>query len=151
MNLRRHGAVLAWLALVAACVVVIVRSQFTADMSAFMPRNPTPTQEIMVEQLRDGVVARLILVGVEGAPAPLLAQLSKSMAARLRTAPELAAVNNGEQAGMEKDFDLLWQNRYLLSDAVTSERFSARGLRDSLNNYLDLLGTPMSGMAQRVL
>lgn len=151
MNLRRHVAVIVWLAFVAACVLVISRSQFTADMSAFMPRNPTPMQKIMVEQLRDGVVARLILVGVEGAPVPVLAQLSKNMAAQLRSSPELAAVNNGEQAGMEKDFDLLWRNRYLLSDAVTTQRFSVHGLRDSLNNYLDLLGTPMSGMAQRVL
>ncbi|MBI5007071.1 MAG: MMPL family transporter [Nitrosomonadales bacterium] len=128
-----------------------MRSQFTADMSAFMPRDPTPTQKIMVEQLRDGVVSRLILVGVEGAPAPALAQVSKKMAEQLRGSPELAAINNGEQAGLEKDFDLLWRNRYLLSDAVTTQRFSAAGLRDSLGSYLDLLATPMSGMAQRVL
>jgi predicted exporter len=151
VNLRRHVVVAVWLAFVAACVLVIGRSQFTADMSAFMPRDPTPTQKIMVEQLRDGVVSRLILVGVEGAPAPVLAQLSKNMAAALRTSPELAAVNNGEQAGMEKDLELLRNNRYLLSDAVTHERFSAQGLRDSLINYLDLLATPMSGMVQRVL
>ncbi|MBU0622007.1 MAG: MMPL family transporter [Gammaproteobacteria bacterium] len=120
-------------------------------MSAFMPRDPTPTQKIMVEQLRDGVVSRLILIGVDGAPAPVLAGLSKRMAEQLRAAPELAAVNNGEQVGMEKDFELLRDNRYLLSDAVTPQRFSAAGLRDSLNYYLDLLATPMSGMAQRVL
>ena len=74
MNLRKHLSVIGWLAFVATCVLVISRSQFTADMSAFMPRNPTPTQKIMVEQLRDGVVSRLILIGVEGAPAPVLAQ-----------------------------------------------------------------------------
>ncbi len=151
MNLSRHVFVAVWLAFVAACVLVIGNSRFTADMSAFMPRDPTPTQKIMVEQLRDGVVSRLILIGVEGAPAPALAQVSKNMAARLRTSPELAAVNNGEQAGMEKDLELLQHNRYLLSDAVTHERFSAQGLRDSLNNYLDLLATPMSGMVQSVL
>lgn len=151
MSSRRYLPVWVWLALVAACVWVIARSQFTADMSAFMPRDPTPTQKIMVEQLRDGVVSRLILIGVDGAPAPALAQVSKKMAEKLRTAPELAAVNNGEQAAMEKDFDLLWKNRYLLSDAVTPQRFSAQSLRDSLVNYLDLLATPMSGMAQRVL
>lgn len=151
MNLRRSLAVGVWLAFVAACALVISRSQFTTDMSAFMPRDPTPTQKIMVEQLRDGVVSRLILVGVEGAPAPTLAQLSKGMAAQLRGSPELAAVNNGEQAGMEKDFDLLRHNRYLLSDAVTPGRFSAQGLRDSLTGYLDLLATPMSGMVQGLL
>jgi predicted exporter len=151
VNLRKHVFVGVWLAFVAACVLVIGNSRFTADMSAFMPRDPTPTQKVMVEQLRDGVVSRLILIGVEGAPAPALAQVSKNMAARLRTSPELAAVNNGEQTGMEKDFELLQRNRYLLSDAVTHERFSAQGLRDSLNGYLDLLASPMSGMVQSVL
>ena len=151
MNPRKHIAVVVWLLFVATFVFIISRTQFTADMSAFMPRNPTPTQKIMVEQLRDGVVSRLILVGVEGAPAPVLAQLSKNMAVELRSSPELLAVNNGEQAGMEKDFELLWNNRYLLSDAITAQRFSAAGLKESLSGYLDLLGTPMGGMAQRVL
>ena len=151
MNLRKHIAVVVWLTFVATCVLVISRSHFTADMSAFMPRNPTPSQKIMVDQLRDGVVSRLILIGVEGAPAPVLAQLSKRMAVQLRTSPELVAVNNGEQIGMETDFNLLWRNRYLLSDAVTPQRFTPAGLKDSLSAYLDLLSTPMSGMAQRVL
>lgn len=56
MKLRSHLAVIVWSLFIAACVLVISRSQFTADMSAFMPRNPTPTQKIMVDQLRDGVV-----------------------------------------------------------------------------------------------
>jgi predicted exporter len=151
MNLRRHIAVAIWLLFVAACVLVIARSRFTTDMSAFMPRNPTATQKIMVEQLRNGVVSRLILIGVEGAPAPVLAELSRSMAVPLRTSPELVAVNNGEQVGLAKDFDLLWNNRYLLSDAVTPQHFTPDGLKESLSGYIDLLGTPMGGMAQRVL
>jgi predicted exporter len=52
---------------------------------------------------------------------------------------------------MEKDFELLWNNRYLLSDAVAPQRFAPAGLQESLSGYLDLLSTPMSGMAQRVL
>ena len=151
MNLRLRIPVAAWLAFIAACALVISRSQFTADMSAFMPRNPTPTQKIMVEQLRDGVVSRLILIGVDGAAPAVLAQISKNMAVPLRTSSELVAVNNGEQVEMEKDFQLLWDNRYLLSDAVTPQRFTPGGLKESLSAYLDLLGTPMSGMAQRVL
>jgi predicted exporter len=151
MNTRKHIAVVIWLLLVASFVFIISRTQFTTDMSAFMPRNPTPTQKIMVEQLRDGVVSRLILIGVEGASPPVLAQISKNMAQELRASPELQAVNNGEQVGMEKDFDLLWNNRYLLSDAVTPQRFTPAGLKESLSGYLDLLSSPMGGMAQRVL
>ncbi len=151
MNQRSNIAVVVWLLFVAVCILIISQTRFTADMSAFMPRNPTPSQKIMVEQLRDGVVSRLILIGVEGASAPVLAQLSKNMAAQLRTSQELLTVNNGEQAGMERDFELLWNNRYLLSDAVTPQRFSPAGLKESLSRYLDLLSTPMSGMVQRVL
>lgn len=151
MRFRAYLTVAIWIAFVAGCVLVISRTQFTADMSAFMPRDPTPTQKIMVEQLRDGVVSRLILIGLDGAPAPALAEVSKKMAQGLRVSAELAAVNNGEQVGMEKDFQLLRDNRYLLSDAVTPQRFTATGLRDSLNAYLDLLSTPMSGMVQRML
>lgn len=151
MTVRRYRALGIWLALVATCVLIISRTAFNADMSAFLPRSPTPTQKIMVEQLRDGVVSRLILVGVDGAPSPVMAQISKGMAAQLRGDGELVTVNNGERAGLEKDFELLWRNRYLLSDAVTPQRFTAQGLHDSLSGYLDLLGTPMSGMAQRVL
>ena len=151
MTVRRYRALGIWLALIAACVFIISNTAFNADMSAFLPRSPTPTQKIMIEQLRDGVVSRLILVGVDGAPAPLLAQISKDMAAQLRGDGELVTVNNGERVGLEKDFELLWRNRYLLSDAVTPQRFTAQGLHDSLSDYLDLLGTPMSSMAQRVL
>ncbi len=151
MSFKKYGALLVWLAFVGACVFIISRSEFSTDMSAFLPRSPTPTQKIMVDQLRDGVVSRLILVGVDGAPSPVLAQISKNMAAQLRGDAELKSVSNGEQIGLEKDFDLLWRYRYLLSDAVTPQRFTAQGLHDSLSGYLDLLGTPMSSMAQRVL
>ena len=151
MNIKKYVPFALWLAFIAACILIISRTTFNADMSAFLPRSPTPTQQIMVEQLRDGVVSRLILVGVDGAPASQLAQISKGMAAQLRGNGELVSVNNGERVGLEKDFDLLWRNRYLLSDAVTAQRFTAQGLHDSLSGYLDLLGTPMSGMAQRVL
>lgn len=137
--------------MLAGCIFIITRSEFNADMSAFLPRTPTPAQKILVEQLRDGVVSRLILTGVEGAPTPVLTQISKDMAAQLRGNKEFVAIHNGERVGLEQDFDLLWQNRYLLSDAVTPERFSPQGLRDSLSVYLDLLATPMSGMAQRFL
>ena len=151
MKIKQYGTTGIWLAFIASCVFIISRTEFNADMSAFLPRSPTPTQKILVDQLRDGVVSRLILISVDKAPAPVLAQLSKSMAAQLRGDSELVAINNGENIGLDKDFDLLWRNRYLLSDAVTAQRFTVDGLRESLLNYLDLLGTPMSSMAQRVL
>ncbi len=149
--MSRSRVIFIWLLFVGVCVTLIARATFNADMSAFLPRTPTVNQQIMVEQLKDGAVSRLILVGIDGVQPSELAQISKSMAVQLRKLPELASVNNGERNGVESDFQLLWKNRYLLSDNVTAQHFTAEGLHDSLLMYLDLLGTPMGSMAQRVL
>ena len=48
-------SVAAWLVFLLVCGVVILRSQFTTDLSAFLPRSPTPAQQMLLEQLRDGL------------------------------------------------------------------------------------------------
>ena len=48
---------------------------------------PTNEQQLLLDQLRDGLVSRLILVGIEGADAPTRAALSKQMAPALRADP----------------------------------------------------------------
>ena len=58
-----------WAAALAFCVLVIAQTRFVADLSAFMPRAPNERQQLLVEQLRDGVVARLIMIGIEGGDA----------------------------------------------------------------------------------
>ena len=59
---------------------VIMRTAFSTDMSAFLPRSPQPAQQILVDQLREGIVSRLVLLAIEGAPPETLAALSKTMA-----------------------------------------------------------------------
>jgi len=144
-------AVGAWLVFVAACVAVIARTSFTTDISAFLPRSPTPAQQILVEQLRDGVVSRLILIGIEGAAPEPLARVSKRLAAALREQDGFASVNNGEDAGFARDREFLWRNRYLLSPAVTPERFSADGLRARLEENLQHLASPAGMLLRRIL
>ena len=61
-----------------------------------MPRSPTPAQQLLFEQITDGLASRLILVGIEGADAPTRASLSKQIARQLRADPAFASVNNGE-------------------------------------------------------
>ena len=57
-----------WLAFVLACIVVVANTRFTADMSAFLPASPTAAQQLLVDQLRHGPVARLLLLAIEGTP-----------------------------------------------------------------------------------
>lgn len=141
----------AWLVLMLACAVIIGRTTFKADISAFLPRSPTPAQEILVEQLRDGVMSRVILIGIEGAPPEALAPLSKRLAAGLRKHDAFALVENGEGEVAGPDRDFLWRNRYLLSTAVAPERFTAAALRERLKAQLDLLGSPAGMLARRTL
>ncbi len=143
--------VAAWLVFVAACVVVIARTSYTTDISAFLPRSPTPAQQLLVEQLRDGVVSRLILIGIEGAAPETLARLSKQFAVELRKQDGLVAVNNGGNDGFAGDKEFLWRNRYLLSPAVTPDRFSADGLRARLEQNLQLLASPAGMLVRRTL
>ena len=65
MTRRATGVLLAWAAIVALCIVVIVRTPFTADLSAFLPAKPDPRQQVLIEQLHSGVAARTLLIGIE--------------------------------------------------------------------------------------
>ena len=135
---RGLTAIVIWLALLFACAVIISRSQFTTDLSAFLPRTPTAEQQLLMDQLRDGLVSRLILVGIEGADAPTRARLSREIAQRLRNNPAFVAVNNGEPVNTERDRAFLFNNRYLLSPAVTAERFSVDGLHAALLSLIHI-------------
>ena len=148
---RGRTAIALWLAFALACALVISRSQFTADLSAFLPRSPTPAQQLLLDQITDGLASRLILVGIEGADAPARAGLSRQIAQRLRADPAFVSVNNGEPVSAERDRAFLFNNRYLLSPAVTPARFSADGLHAALSDSIDLLASPAGLLVKSLL
>lgn len=147
----RQRAVLAWLAFLLVCAVVISRTSFTADLSAFLPRSPSAGQRVLVDQLRDGLVSRLILVGIEGGDPAGRAALSKHMAASLRGDAQFASVNNGEPVSEERDQRFVFEHRYVLSPLVTPARFSVEGLHEALGESLDLLGSSAGMFAKDLL
>ena len=147
----RRAALAGWLLGVIVCLVVVAHTKLATDMSAFLPRSANPSQQVLVDQLSNGVASRLVLIAIEGARPETLTTLSKALAERLRGLPGLALVNNGDEAGLEKDRDYLWRNRYLLSPGVAPERFTANGLREALQTDLGLLGTQMGLLVKRTL
>jgi len=128
--------------LLLACALVAARSRFTADLSAFLPRAPSTEQQVLVDQLRDGLVSRLILVGIEGGDTAGRAALSRALAARLRGDGRFTSINNGEPVNRAADQRLLYGQRYLLSPAVTPQHFTEPGLRAAVSDSLDLLASP---------
>ncbi len=148
---RQFFPVWIWLAFLLACGAIISRTPITTDLSAFLPRNPTAEQQLLMDQLREGLASRLILVGIEGTDGPTRARLSKAVAQRLRADPAFVSVNNGEPVNTERDRAYLFNNRYLLSSAVTPERFSAEGLHAALGDSIDLLASPAGLLMKSLL
>lgn len=144
-------AILVWLLALAACLAVVWNTRFTADMSAFLPQRPSATQQLLVEQLREGSLSRLLLIGIEGGDESVRAQVSKALAARLRASGEFAAVQNGDAAALAADRELLFANRYLLSPEVDGERFGVDGLRQAIGDSIDLLASPAGLMIKQLL
>ena len=122
--------------------VLIARTRFSADLSAFLPASPNAKQQIMTDQLQHGIAARSVLMGIEGGSGQQRADASRVLAATLRASGLFEQVLNGEADDWKAAGELLFQHRYLLSPAVSAEHFSSAGLREALNDTLALLGTP---------
>jgi predicted exporter len=142
MNVRRARVLVVWLGCVALAVIVVARAHYSTDLSAFLPAHPTPTQQLLVDQLRDGPASRLILIAIEQGAAASRARVSAGLVERLRKDPEFASVNNGEAVAGQRDREFLFQHRYLLSEAVNAQRFTAAGLNGAIRETIDNLASP---------
>lgn len=148
----RAAAVLGWLLLSAAAAwILYAHTRVTTDLTVFLPRHASPVEQVLVDQLRDGVASRLTLVGLSGASPAELARSSKALAARLRQNPLFDYVGNGEDALTPQERSLLWRYRYLLSDAVTPAHFAPPALRQALQARLEELASPIGMMTQDTL
>jgi len=134
-------ALLIWLAAMAVGLGLLWNTRFSADVSFFLPSKPTPEQAVMVDQLREGAVSRLLMLAIVGGTADQRADASRALRAALKDEPSLDTVQNGEAEAMDAARDFLLDHRYVLSGAVTPERFSVEGLRSAVNHSVDLLSS----------
>ncbi|MBL8446843.1 MAG: MMPL family transporter [Zoogloeaceae bacterium] len=143
--------VLLWILALLAGLAIAWHSRFNADMSFVLPLHPTPSQEVMIRQIKEGVVSRLLMVGIGGGDADQRAQASRDLRARLVASGAFTSVQNGEAGSQDADREYLFRNRYLLSPAVTPARFTVEGLRESIGASIDLLASPAGMMLKRSL
>ena len=138
--------VLVWAGLAVAAALIVARARYSAGLSAFLPRAPTPAQRLLIEQLRRGVASRLILLAIGGSDAATRARLSRALAASLAEDRSFVSVENGGAAAARRDGAFLFAHRYLLSDTVSAQRFTVAGLHAAIGNTLALLasGLPAS-------
>jgi predicted exporter len=148
---QRRWAVLLWVLVVAAALGQILRTSFTADLSAFLPANPDAQQRVLIEQLQAGVPARTLLLAIEGGEARARADASRALAKAMRSSGLFEQVQNGETAAYGDIGTWLFDHRYQLSPAVNAQRFTAEGLRGGINETLSLLGTPAGNAIKPLL
>ena len=140
-----------WCVLAAACAWVAANARYTADMSAFLPDAATPLQRLLVAELREGVTSRLILIGIEGAPAERLAAVSRALVKRLEGRPNFAYLANGEARLAAAERDFLFANRYLLSPSSDAQRFEPAALAAALERGYQALASPAGPLVRRYL
>jgi predicted exporter len=152
MTGARKGLLAIWLVACVACGAWLYRNlSVTTDLTVFLPPSATPVQRVLVGQLRDGVASRLILIALEGAADTALARASTTLAGRLKTSGLFSSVSNGDPGALEKERELLFAHRYVLSPAISAERFSAAGLRSALRESLELLSSPAGAFIRPLL
>ena len=149
----RHRAwiIALWLSVLAVAVAQILRTNFTADLTAFLPASPDAQQRVLIEQLESGVPARTLLLAIEGGNALQRADASRALARRLRASDLFEQVSNGETEAWAQVASWLVDNRYALSPAVDAQRFTAAGLREAFADTLSLLGTPAGSAIKPLL
>lgn len=142
MTRAAWASTLIFAVLTAVAAVVVARARYTADLSAFLPRAPTEAQRLMTEELRAGFASRLLMIAIEGADPLRRARVAAELARRLRADPAFVEVSDGDSEGFARSAAFLLGHRYLLSDAVTPERFTAAGLHAAIADTLDSLASP---------
>lgn len=151
MTLHARPALLLWILLLFISGGVVANMTMTTDLTALLPRTADHRQELLVSQLRDGVAARLILIGISGADPETLAQASRTIARKLKDTALFASVNNGDPADFTVIREVLMRHRYLLSSAVTPEHFTGTALREALERQLQLLASPAGALLKTAL
>lgn len=138
-----------WICAMALAAVAVFRSDYVADMSAFLPANPTTNQSILIEQLTHGSLSRTILIGIEGAPSETLAKASNDLADAMQSSQRFSIVQNGNPESTRKDQTFIFKNRYLLSP-TTIDHLSEQGLHNAISDTIDLLGSPLGLMIKKI-
>lgn len=152
MTRARAVALGVWLLAMALCVAWLSRHfSLNADLTVFLPPSSTPTQRLLVGQLRDGATSRLVLIALHGASAPELARASSALLSELQKSEHFAFASNGDPTSLGRDQALLLANRYLLSPAVNAGRFSPKGLEAALQANLALLASPAAPLVRPTL
>lgn len=147
--LARHGVALICFAALVLLAAGTIRIE--SDFTAFLPPSTTPEERLLVAQLRDGLVSRLMLVALQGADEKNLARSSRKLAERLGRAAEFEYTANGSLDQFVAQGEVLMRHRYALSPGIDAEKFTVPGLRTALAEQLSQMVSPFGAMSRSIM
>ncbi|MEZ5592821.1 MAG: MMPL family transporter [Gammaproteobacteria bacterium] len=149
----RYAVLAVWLLLLGGSGWLLSRTPISQELTVFLPAQSE--HAALLSQLRDGPASRLLLLAVAGAPAEQLARISRALAAELRTDELFTRIANSsteqDPSGDSSTYQWLFQQRYLLSPAITPAHFSSAALREALQARLRELSSPLALLSKQVL
>jgi predicted exporter len=149
-RLLRVLPLLLTLAVLSAAFALVLRHvTLRSDIADFLPDSRAPAAAFLLHELREGAATRLLIAGIEGAPASELARISRHMAGTLGESDAFAVVANGAPRPDEAEAALLFAHRYALSPAATPETFSEASLRTGFEILLDGLRSSAEPLVRR--
>ena len=148
--MRRFIPLLLILAVLSAAFPLVLRVvTLTTDITDFLPDTRSPEATLLLRELREGAATRLLIAGLEGAPASELARLSRAMTTALQATGDFALVANGTPRIDDAEARLLFAHRYALSPASTPGAFTEAALRDDFARLFDGLRSSAEPLLRR--
>ena len=147
--LLRYAAALICFAAFALFAAKTIRIE--SDFTAFLPPSTTPEERLLIAQLRDGLVSRLMLVALQDADEKRLAQASRKLAERLGRAAEFEYAANGSLDQFVTQGEVLMRYRYVLSPAMNAGKFTVAGLRAALEEQLTQMASPFGALSRSIM
>tara|TARA_B100000959_G_scaffold287499_1_gene373156 strand:- start:289430 stop:291757 length:2328 start_codon:yes stop_codon:yes gene_type:complete len=141
VKLRSVLTVIIWAAAI-SCVGLLLFFfvQPTSDLTLFFSADRSAKSESIINDLRSGANAKIIIIGLEGTTTNKLSEASNKLAKALRKSRRFEFILNGSSLG-PNNLEKLFKWRYLLSPRIESGRFSAQKLRFELEERLDELSS----------
>src|SRR5688500_13719907 len=122
-----------------------------SELADLLPEGTTPTQRLLLTQVKRGMAGRLLLLAIEGGAPDELAESSRAFSERLRETGHFEAVANGSEASGMGDREIVFRSRYLLSPKIGPEAFSSESLRRELEQRLDDLRSPVAPLIKHTI
>ena len=152
MKLPSRMPLIIWVILLGiASWFVLNKTKVETELSLLLPAGNTPTQQLLVDQIRHGPTSRLILIGLRGGDLDTLVQASRKFTAWMRKNGDFVQVSNGDTQWLADQRDFLFQYRFLLSPSITASDFTPLALREALVSRLKDFTSPFSAFKKEIL